>query len=98
MVNASNCCDCGSTNVESCLCHKCIQKTINNGYNIGKEEGRLQGAKEYGVLVDNLLELANRLMDDTVDGNNIIRIMLKSGCKIKQGKDFQWEKELKELK
>ena len=54
----------------------------------GFVEGQLEGAK----VVDALLELANRKMDDTVDGNCLIDLMLKCGVKIKQGKDFVWER------
>jgi hypothetical protein len=43
-------------------------------------------------LEDALLELANRKMDDTVDGNCLIDLMLKCGVKIKQRKDFGWER------
>lgn len=38
-MNASNCCDCDSDKVESCLCHKCIQKIINNANSLGRKEG-----------------------------------------------------------
>ena len=43
-------------------------------------------------LVDELLALANRKMDDTVDGNTLISLMLRCDIKIRQGKDFVWER------
>ena len=49
-MNASNCCDCNSEKVESCLCHKCIQKIINNANNLGRKEGakdELEKIKNY---------------------------------------------------
>ena len=44
-------------------------------------------------LVDDLLELANERCDDNIDGNVIIRLLLKHGVKLKQGKNFVWKKE-----
>ena len=43
------CSDCGSTNVESCLCHKCIQKVINNANSLGKKQGQIEKLDECKV-------------------------------------------------
>ena len=44
------------------------------------------------MLENSLIDLANRVADDHVSGNDIIAILLKNGFKINQGGAFKWQK------
>jgi hypothetical protein len=52
----------------------------------------LEIKEQYEKSIDSILNLANTIMDDSTDGNTIIRTLCDSGLELEQGKDYEWKR------
>ncbi len=52
----------------------------------------LEIKEQYEKSIDSILNLANTIMDDSTDGNSIIKTLCDSGLELEQGKDYEWKR------
>ena len=52
----------------------------------------LEKQEQYEKSIDSILNLANTIIDDSTDGNTIIRTLCDSGLELEQGKDYNWKR------